>query len=87
MTPRNGIATRARSRFVHHSVRYRHMQRRRHVCAHNAICDDQHRDWWGSRYRLVSTNFRPLALAIAALSSAHITAAAAQSVNVAPGGV
>ena len=31
--------------------------------------------------------FRPLALAIAALSSAHITAAAAQSVYVAPGGV
>jgi hypothetical protein len=32
-------------------------------------------------------NFRSLALAIAALSSAHITTAAAQSVYVAPGGV
>ena len=32
-------------------------------------------------------NFRSLALAIAALSSAHITHAAAQSVYVAPGGV
>jgi hypothetical protein len=32
-------------------------------------------------------NFRSLAFAIAALSSAHITAAAAQSVYVAPGGV
>ena len=32
-------------------------------------------------------NYRSLALAIAALSSAHITTAAAQSVYVAPGGV
>ena len=32
-------------------------------------------------------NYRPLVLAIAALSSAHITTAAAQSVYVAPGGV
>jgi hypothetical protein len=32
-------------------------------------------------------NYRLLALAIAALSSAHITTAAAQSVYVAPGGV
>ena len=35
-TPRNGIATRARSRFVLDLVRYRHMQRRRHVCARNS---------------------------------------------------
>jgi hypothetical protein len=32
-------------------------------------------------------NYRSLALAIAALSSAHITTASAQSVYVAPGGV
>ena len=32
-------------------------------------------------------NYRSLALAIAALSAAHITTAAAQSVYVAPGGV
>jgi hypothetical protein len=32
---RTGIATQGRSRFVLDSVRYRHMRRRRHVCAHN----------------------------------------------------
>src|SRR5215510_9518660 len=37
--------------------------------------------------RSFSMNYRLLALAIAALSSAHITAAAAQSVYVAPGAV
>src|SRR5215475_9403303 len=51
------------------------------------IGDDRHRVWWGSRYRSFSMNYRLLALAIAALSSAHITTAAAQSVYVAPGGV
>jgi len=45
-------------------------------------------DWWGSITGSFSMNyFRSLALAIAALSSAHITTAAAQSVYVAPGGV
>src|SRR5215475_8490275 len=51
------------------------------------IGDDRHRVWWGSRYRSFSMNYRLLALAIAALSSAHITTAAAQSVYVAPGAV
>jgi hypothetical protein len=35
-TPRNGIATRERSRFVLDSVRDRHIQRRRHVCTRNS---------------------------------------------------
>ena len=35
-TSSNGIATRGRSRFVLDSVRYRHMQRRRHVCARSS---------------------------------------------------
>jgi ATP-binding cassette, subfamily C, bacterial len=34
--PRNGIATRTRSRFVLDFVRYRHTQRRRNVCARDS---------------------------------------------------
>jgi hypothetical protein len=44
-------------------------------------------DWWGSRTGSFNMNYRLLALAITAFSSAHITTAAAQSVYVAPGGV
>jgi hypothetical protein len=45
-------------------------------------------DWWGSKITgSFNMNYRLLALAISALSSAHITTAAAQSVYVAPGGV
>ena len=38
-------------------------------------------------YRSFTLNYRSLALAIAALSAAHITPADAQSVYVAPGGI
>jgi hypothetical protein len=34
--PRNGIATRTRSRFVLDFVRYRHTQRRRNVCVRDS---------------------------------------------------
>src|SRR5262249_23327340 len=50
-----------------------------------AIGDD--RDWVGLHYRSFSMTIRLLAFAIGALSSAHVTTAAAQSVYVAPGGV
>jgi hypothetical protein len=64
------------------------------TCAHaatfaraTAMIEDARGIWWGSLQRSFSMNYRALALTIATMSFAHVTAADAGSIYVAPGGV